>query len=69
MDIFEFSQSQASEPETKITKDEYIHRSKLILEAINKAYTDAWHINFASEKLAEKSLELHGDLWRKFYMV
>lgn len=43
MDIFEFSQSQASEPETKITKDEYIHRSKLILEAINKAYTDAWH--------------------------
>lgn len=27
------------------------------------------HINFASEKLAEKSLELHGDLWRKFYMV
>lgn len=27
------------------------------------------HINFVSETLAEKSLELHGDLWCKFYMV
>lgn len=26
-------------------------------------------INFASEKLAQKSLELHSDLWRKYWMV
>lgn len=37
--------------------------------ATRQTLTYSAQINFASETLAEKSLELHGDLWRKYHMA
>lgn len=62
--------SQISEAWNEGKQDNWTVRYDIVeqkLVAIHSFY--AAQISFASEQLAERSMELHGDLWRKYWLV